>query len=304
MPLAFNNTLQAFLNAGAQRESKSQGAEEGFVTADDGALLFYRRVGKGSQAVIVPLAFMLFDNLKQLAADRTLIFYDMRNRGRSSAVADGAQLTIQKDVEDLEKIRKHFGFGKVSLIGESYLGLMVVMYAMQYPQNYDRIVEIGAVPLKFGTKYPANLTAQDKEPAIDPAEDQKLRKLEQDGYHKSNPKDYCTKEWLMLRPMFVGKREDAHKVGPGYWDLPNEWPVNLSRHFQHHFTSVQQLDIPRTEIAKVKHSVLTIHGTKDRNAPYGSGREWAGMLPDSRLITVDGAAHFPWIEAPELIFSS
>jgi hypothetical protein len=28
------------------------------------------------------------------------------------------------------------------------------------------------------------------------------------------------------------------------------------------------------------------------------------MLPGARLITVAGAAHFPWIEAPELVFSS
>jgi pimeloyl-ACP methyl ester carboxylesterase len=104
--------------------------------------------------------------------------------------------------------------------------------------------------------------------------------------------------------MFVGKREDAHKVGPGYCDLPNEWPVNLARHFQHHFTSVQKLEIPKADILRVRHPVLTIHGTKDRSAPYGSGREWATMLPGSRLLTVDGAAHFPWIEEPELVLTS
>jgi proline iminopeptidase len=287
-----------------KKQSSSTRTEEGYVSAEDGARLFYRKVGNGRQAVIIPLGFMLFDDFKRLAPGRTLIFYDMRNRGQSDPVTEGARINIDKDVSDVEAIRKHFGFGKISLIGESYLGLMVVMYAMQYPQNVDRIIQIGAVPLKFGTKYSANLTAQDKEPAIDPIEDQKLRKLEQDGYHKSNPKDYCEKEWQLMRPMFVGKREDAHKVGPGYCHLSNEWPVNLARHFAHHFTSVQKLDISKAEVARVKHPVLTIHGTQDRNAAYGSGREWAVMLPGARLITVAGAAHFPWIEAPELVFSS
>jgi pimeloyl-ACP methyl ester carboxylesterase len=37
--------------------------------------------------------------------------------------------------------------------------------------------------------------------------------------------------------------------------------------------------------------VLTIHGTKDRNAPYGSGREWAFNLPNARLLTIKGGAH-------------
>jgi hypothetical protein len=40
------------------------------------------------------------------------------------------------------------------------------------------------------------------------------------------------------------------------------------------------------------------------NAPYGGGRQWSMLLPDSRLISVPGAAHMSWVEAPELIFSS
>jgi pimeloyl-ACP methyl ester carboxylesterase len=43
---------------------------------------------------------------------------------------------------------------------------------------------------------------------------------------------------------------------------------------------------------------------KDRNAPYGAGRDWAMQLPDARLVTVENAAHAPWIEAPELVFGS
>ena len=50
--------------------------------------------------------------------------------------------------------------------------------------------------------------------------------------------------------------------------------------------------------------VLTIHGTKDRNAPYGSGREWAMTLPEARLVTVPGAGHLSWVEAPGLVFTS
>jgi pimeloyl-ACP methyl ester carboxylesterase len=51
-------------------------------------------------------------------------------------------------------------------------------------------------------------------------------------------------------------------------------------------------------LAKVQGPVLTIHGTKDRSAPYGAGREWASVLPNARLLTIDNAAHAPWIEAP------
>jgi len=47
--------------------------------------------------------------------------------------------------------------------------------------------------------------------------------------------------------------------------------------------------------------VLNVHGTKERSAPYGGGREWALILPNARFLTIDNVAHAPWIEAPEKV---
>ena len=60
------------------------------------------------------------------------------------------------------------------------------------------------------------------------------------------------------------------------------------------------LDEPQNPTAPV----LIVHGTRDRSAPYGGGREWALLLPDARLVTVEDSAHAPWIEAPDLVFDS
>jgi pimeloyl-ACP methyl ester carboxylesterase len=83
--------------------------------------------------------------------------------------------------------------------------------------------------------------------------------------------------------------------------MPNEWPSNLVKHFDSSFTSVQKLDISKEKIAFVKVPVLTIHGTKDRNAPYGGGREWALTLPNARLLTVKGGAHQSFDEFREIV---
>jgi pimeloyl-ACP methyl ester carboxylesterase len=50
--------------------------------------------------------------------------------------------------------------------------------------------------------------------------------------------------------------------------------------------------------------VLTVHGTKDRNAAYGGGREWALRLPNARLLSVPEAAHCAWADDPELVFGA
>ena len=290
------------LSSGGSAEVK---VDEGYVKAEEGVRLFYQKIGNGPDTIVIPLGFIMFDDFKQLAnKNRTLIFYDMRNRGHSDAVSDPEKLTIHNDVKDLEKIRQHFGIKKFSAIGYSYLGMMVVLYAMDHPENIDRIVQIGPVPIKFGTEYPKELTANDEKPVLDQAEVDKLLKLREEKYHINNPKDYCEKQWLVTRFRLVGNPANVDKLGKSNCDMPNEWPVNFEKHLQHHFGSVQKLDIAKEKVAKVSTPVLTIHGTKDRNAPYGSGREWASTLPNARLISVKGAAHQAWVEAPDLIFSA
>ena len=276
--------------------------EQGYVEVD-GTRLFYQKVGKGRQTVLVPLHLYMFEDFKHLAKDRTFIFYDVRNRGRSQSAADMSKVTIQQDIEDLEALRRHFRIDKMSLIGESYVGLMVVMYAMKYPQHVERLIQIGAVPLKYGTAYPKELTANDPTPVPDPAESAKLDELYKQGYHATNPQDYCYKDWLVKRFSLVGDPADVGKLR-SVCHLANEWPVNLYKHFGSHFVSVQKLEIPKEDVAKVTVPVLTIHGTRDRNAAYGAGREWAMLLPNARLLTVRDAAHFPWIDDPKLVFGS
>lgn len=64
---------------------------------------------------------------------------------------------------------------------------------------------------------------------------------------------------------------------------------------------MQKLDVPRERVAKLQQPVLTIHGTKDRNAPYAAGRDWAYLLPNGKLLTVQDAAHQAFAERPDLI---
>jgi pimeloyl-ACP methyl ester carboxylesterase len=84
--------------------------------------------------------------------------------------------------------------------------------------------------------------------------------------------------------------------------MPNESPILLARHMRHHFVeSMQGHVMDRAAIARVKTPVLTIHGTCDRNAPYGAGREWSFLLPNARLLTVRGAAHQVFAEYPDIV---
>jgi pimeloyl-ACP methyl ester carboxylesterase len=189
-------------------------------------------------------------------------------------------------------------------IGYSYLGFMVVLYAKDHPQYVERIVQLGPVARQWDTEFPEKLTNRDLRQIIRAEDWNPLEELKKQGYDKSNPKDYCEKRHNVLRVMLVGDAKNVDKI-PNNCHLENEWPVNFDRHLDAHFEgSIQKLKVTKEEVKKVAVPVLTIHGTKDRNAPYGAGREWALTLPDCRLITVKGAAHQSWSDQPELVLGS
>jgi proline iminopeptidase len=275
---------------------------EGFVKVEDGVELHYVKAGSGAQTVILPARLFAFADFGWLAERYTLISYDMRNRGRSSRVEDLAKISLEADVADLEAMRRHFGAEKVHLVGYSYLGLVVVLYALEHPERVARIVQLGPVPLKFGTEYRPEYVATDRQQVIDRHGGAKLRELRQKEYHTTHPREYCEEEWRVVRFMLVGDPDRVERLGSGVCESPNEWPVNLARHFERHFVgSVQKLDVPRERVARLQQPVLTIHGTLDRNAPYGAGREWAYLLRDGRLLTLQGAAHQAFAERPEVV---
>jgi len=277
---------------------------EGFVTTADRVRLYYQKVGNGPQILIIPARLFLFPAFQRLAQGRTLIAYDMRDRGRSDTVSDPERISIQDDVDDLEAIRQHFHADKPALIGWSYLGMMVMLYATQHPDHVSRIVQLGPVARSAGEKFPPSLLANDPTPVPDAAQLKDLETLMNNGFIKEHPKEFCEKDWQVTHVQLVGNPANADKLGPSLCDTPNEWPSHLYAHFQAKFTTIQALDISKEKIAALPSPVLTIHGTQDRNAPYGGGRQWSMLVSDGRLLTLRGAAHMSWVEFPDEVFSA
>ena len=276
-------------------------ASEGHVAAPDGTRLYFQALGDAPGVLIIPNGFYLLDDFRGLADRRTLLVYDLRNRGRSDAVTDESLLRggVLRDVDDLEAVRRHFGLEKVELLGHSYVATMIALYAMRSPDRVRRAIQIGPPPPQYGQQYPPDLMHADA------TRDDVFAKLGalQSQRPSMDPQKFCERAWSELRRIYVVDEANAHRIDWGRCDLENE--RNFMRYWlQNIVPSLQALSLTAQDYARADMPFLTIHGRKDRSAPYGGGLEWASRLPDAHLVTVDDAAHAPWIEAPRLVFDA
>ena len=253
--------------------------------------------------MLAPNGLYLMRDFRFLDDDATVVFYDVRNRGRSDAVTDPSKLArgIEQDVDDLDAVRRHFGVDPVDLIGHSYIGLMVGLYAIRYPAHARRVVQLAPEKPDAAKQYPPELAYVDRTFVETMAE--LARMLNAPADPALNPEAACRKFWSVLRAIYVANPADAERMDWGRCDLPNE------RNFMHYWMghlapSIERLRLTAKDFAQATAPVLIVHGTKDRNAPYGGAWDWAACLPNARLLTVLNAAHAPWIEAPELVFGS
>lgn len=278
--------------------------EQGFIPTPDGTELCAYRLGDGEQTVIVPNAVYLLEHFAYLARHFTVIAYDLRNRGRSEAVRDRELLHrgIHHDVEDLETVRDAFEIDQAHVIGHSYLGLAGVLYSITHPHRVARLVQVAPVGPDPDADYPPDLRANDMECLLASEEARKLASLREDGAAEEDPEAFCRAWWELMRKVYVVEPGAADAIGDHICLFENEWPVNLEPHLRRNiWPSIERLELADEEIERMEAPALVIHGTRDRNAPYGAGRDWALRLPEARLLTVTDTAHLPHVESPGLV---
>jgi pimeloyl-ACP methyl ester carboxylesterase len=289
--------LAACIGDGAPRTSAPLAIDSGYVETDDGVRLFYRTVGAGSTNVVVPLGHYLEQALMPLAAaDRRLVFYDPRARGRSEA-GDRARISLDRQVADLDAVRAGLGIDSMALIGWSGLAMETAVYAMRHPERVVRLVQVAPVAAR---DEPYNPQAyRTRASRTDTAALARVRARRERGDLAADEAAYCravrdvTTRASVTDPSLVPPLPDVCRY-------PNEYPDSLGLVFGPLLSSFRGYDW-REGAAALSIPRLVIHGMQDA-FPLEGSREWVGPSSNARLLVIDGAGHFPFLEQPAVFF--
>jgi proline iminopeptidase len=282
---------------GLGQEARETPVTEGYVTAEDGTRLFYRAIGDGSQEIVVPVGLFLEDALRPLANDaRRLVFYDPRGRGRSDS-PDTLRVSLEHQISDVEAIRQGLGIERMALIGWSGLGMEMAVYAMRHPDRVTRIVQVAPVAPRnspHNERAYAERTSRIDEDALTRLEARRAA-----GEFADDPAGYCRARTEITRVASFARAERAAEV-PDVCEYPNEWSENLEPLFRALLGSFGDYDW-RADLVSLQVPRLVIHGAADAFPVEGS-REWVQGFPSARLIVLEDAGHYPFIERPDAFF--
>lgn len=286
-------------------------AREGFIYTSDGFRLFYRIVGTGRDTLVVvhggPGNSMdsILPDLEPVARGRTLIYYDQRGSGRSDLITDPQMLSISKHVEDLETVRSFFDLDRVTLLGNSWGGMLVAFYAVEHPERVERmILHSPGEPTK------AYMEEADRQMQLrldrELSDQQKQRYAflsdERNWIEAQDPKAICREFYQLLLPFYVAKTESVSRIKGDVCSGPDEtlrYQQYVNRQIM---SSLGDWDL-LPSLRSVNAPVLIIYGDADP-AFAETPRAWERAFPNARLLLIKDAGHVPHVEKPEIFFNA
>lgn len=83
----------------------------------------------------------LQNNHSELSTDGyQVVLYDQLGCGLSDRPEDNSIWTVDYFVEELEALRKHLGFKKINIIGQSWGGALAFEYTLKYPARVNKLI--------------------------------------------------------------------------------------------------------------------------------------------------------------------
>ncbi|HYE14336.1 MAG TPA: alpha/beta fold hydrolase [Pyrinomonadaceae bacterium] len=92
----------------------------------------------------------LLPDMDQFRDTFRLIYYDQRGRGKSADNVRPDDVTLTSDLDDLDKVRRHFGLGAPVLLGHSWGAVLALEYALRHPTRVSHLVLMNPAPASAG----------------------------------------------------------------------------------------------------------------------------------------------------------
>lgn len=231
-------------------------------------------------------------NLEEFA---TIIYYEQRGCGRSSAPIDQNAYSIPLLIDDLEKLRKALHISTLHLLGYSFGGQLCLEYTLTYPQYVKTLFLQAPSTGNYEDMYHQQLAAFEK--IATGAIKKKVQHIQELSLSLKEKYDMV---WKVVDTETVDRFlfQSAHyaKKNRSLWKESSLQNTGLMTKA----LCNSRPSIPLEErVSAVTVPALFLIGKHDRNTGISMSKRLANQMSHASIKTFENSAHFPDIEETE-----
>ncbi|GAB4298699.1 MAG: alpha/beta fold hydrolase [Ignavibacteriaceae bacterium] len=240
-----------------------------------------------------------------LSTTNTLVYYDAFGRGKSDTAKIVDEYTLERDIEDLEGLRRAMGFDKINILGHSYGGVVAQGYAIKYPENVSHLIIANSFHSYL--MWQENCDNSNHEIKTNyPGVWEELMRIREQGAVSSDPEH---QEIYGRVPYGFLYAYNPENFKPGRRSqYPNPFNTNLyyqmvGRDGDFELTSDIGTFDYRRQLKDLKMPILIYGGRYDRVAVPRMMVEYKKYCPQAEFVMFEKSGHNPQVEEPEATIS-
>ncbi len=267
-----------------------------------GSQLYVREIGTGRPLVVLHGGpdfnhNYLLPELDELASAFRLIYYDQRGRGRSSADVSPDDVTIESEVDDLDRLRAHFGLTELSLLGHSWGSLLAMAYANRHPDRVSQLILMNCGPASHADF----LNFRESRNATDAENLAKMREISaRSAYLQGDisvEADYYRIHFssTLRRPELLNAIVQRLRANFSAVDIIKARAIEQRLYAQTWLSPGFDL---LSRLPQCRARVLVVHGEHDL-FPLEYAARIVDAVREGQLVVIEGSGHFSYLERPD-----
>ena len=282
-------------------------AERGVIPLDTrvpagSASLYARVVGRGRPVIVLhggpdfDHSYLLPD-LDQFRDTFRLIYYDQRGRGASAVNVRPEDVTLASDLDDLDKVRRHFGLDAPVLLGHSWGAVLALEYALRHPARVSHLILMNPAPVSAGDVALLRKAYLEK---LGPDMNRQREIVSGAGYQAGDPEAVAARYRIHFKPA-LKRSEDYERLMAAMkaaFTRQGSEGILKARAVEDRLMSdtwqVAGYDlIPK--LRRLRIPTLVIAGEGDF-IPVAVAEHIARAIPGAKLVTIKECGHFAYLE--------
>jgi len=264
----------------------------------NGLRLWYKVSGRGPVCIMPtpgwgPPSDLYFKTFGPLEDLFTIVYFDTRGTGRSERPKTTMDYTWDQFIADLEALRAHLDRPKVWVMSHSWGGVHAMRYALKHPDRVTGLILIDTIPASNQARMDDIMTRAKKrenEPWYEKA-------MQAYGNAPSNA-EQGQEYFEAIMPLYFFDQDNLSRLRENF--RADQVSYHAMRGTgdsgQSPFSLVDQLK-------SIRCPTLIVVGANDITCSVAQAQRLHLGIAGSKLLLIEDAAHFPWLEQPQAFFS-